>query len=78
MLNEKVHAIMLDAIRETFNGPDPDGDIDKMYIPDEFTRVFAKRLLKEAARVDSQENNVDHIDGATYNQTILEHFGINS
>lgn len=40
-------------------------------------RDFAELLVKECARVDSEENNIDHVDGETFNQTILRHFGIN-
>ena len=37
---------------------------------------FAELLIRECARVDSEQNNPDHIDGETYNQTILYHFGV--
>jgi len=47
MLNDKVRAIMLDAMSKTFNGPDPDGDIKKMYIPNEFARVFAEEIINK-------------------------------
>ena len=39
-------------------------------------KKFAELIVKECARVDSEANNVDHVDGETYNQTILQHFGI--
>ena len=37
---------------------------------------FALLIVRECARVDSEANNPDHIDGETYNQTILQHFGV--
>lgn len=37
---------------------------------------FAKMIIRECARIDSEANNPDHKDGVTYNQTILEHFGV--
>lgn len=37
---------------------------------------FAELIVRECARVDSEANNIDHIDGETYNQTILQHFGV--
>jgi hypothetical protein len=37
---------------------------------------LAELIVRECARVDSEANNVDHVDGETYNQTILQHFGI--
>lgn len=37
---------------------------------------FAELLIRECARIDSEMNNPDHVDGVSYNYTILEHFGI--
>ena len=36
----------------------------------------AELVIRECARIDSAENNPDHIDGVTYNHTILQHFGM--
>ena len=41
-----------------------------------FRRKLVELTVKECARVDSEENNPDHVDGETYNQTILQHFGV--
>jgi hypothetical protein len=35
------------ALSQVLNGDDPDGDIDRMYIPREFSRVFAELIIKE-------------------------------
>ena len=43
---------------------------------EQFEQKFAELIVKECARVDSEENNPDHVDGETYNQTILQHFGV--
>ena len=45
-------------------------------IPDEFCKKFAELIVRECARVDSEMNNPDHVDGKSFNQTILEHFGV--
>ena len=37
---------------------------------------FAELLIKECARFDSERNYSEHVDGATFNRPILEHFGI--
>lgn len=37
---------------------------------------FAELIIRECSRIDSEENNPDHIDGETYNYTILNHFGV--
>ena len=39
-------------------------------------KVFAELLIKECARADSEANNPDHVDGQTFNESILEHFDI--
>jgi hypothetical protein len=68
MMNEKINAIAEDC---------------GLYIAYENKAVtqkeiefFAEQIIKECARIDSQENNVDHVDGETYNHTILDHFGV--
>lgn len=42
--------IQSQAMAEVLNGPDPDGDIDKMYIPNQFTEKFTELLVKELIR----------------------------
>lgn len=55
---------------------------DGIYMPStgeditKFQEKFVELLVRECARVDSEENNPEHIDGETYNYTILYHFGI--
>ena len=44
--------------------------------PDYNAQKFAELIIRECARVDSEENNPDHVDGEIYNQTILQHFGV--
>lgn len=45
-------------------------------MPTRQSAKFAELIIKECARIDSEANNPDHEDGVTYNQTILEHFGV--
>lgn len=41
-----------------------------------FKAKFAELIVMECARIDSEENNPCHIDGESYNFTILNHFGV--
>lgn len=45
-------------------------------LPIEMMERFARLLVLECARVDSEANNEDHVDGESYNWTILGHFGV--
>lgn len=53
-----------------------DCTIDGMGYGEGNLEQFAKLIIRECARVDSEANNPDHEDGVTYNYTILEHFGV--
>lgn len=43
------------------NGSDPDGDVDNMYIPAEFTKKFAELIVEECADICINEN-VSNLD----------------
>jgi hypothetical protein len=41
-----------------------------------FHRSLAELIVIECARADSEANNCDHVDGESYNWTILDHWEI--
>ena len=45
-------------------------------IPEDEHFEIAEEIIRECARIDSETNNPDHIEGKSYNFTILEHFGL--
>ena len=55
---------------------DEDGDELTAFLVGKDLEKFAELIVKECARIDSEANNPDHVDGETYNQTILQHFGV--
>jgi len=46
-MNLENQMMMTDALSATLNGSDPDGDIDKMYIPAVFAEHFVKIVARE-------------------------------
>jgi len=50
-VDRKIKSIMSKTMCEIMNGPNPDGDIDKMYIPNEFATQFARRIIEECVKI---------------------------
>ena len=46
-MNKRIKELNLQAMSIVMNGNDPDGDIEQMYIPSEFTKKFAELVVKE-------------------------------
>ena len=69
-MNERIKELNLQAMSIVMNGNDPDSDVDKMYIPSEFTKKFAELIVRECAQL--ADNSPQYIDG----REILEHFGV--
>ena len=47
-MNERIiKELQLAAMHSVWDGHDPDGDVDKMYIPAEFTKKFAELIVRE-------------------------------
>jgi len=69
-MNLENQMMMTDALSATLNGSDPDGDIDKMYIPAVFAEHFVKIVVRECMDIAIQ--NGDTITA----QSIGNRFGI--
>lgn len=46
-MNKRIEDITRQAIATVMNGPDPDGDVEKMYIPNAFAKEFAAMIIQE-------------------------------
>ena len=74
-MNERIKELNLQAMSIVMNGNDPDGDIEQMYIPSEFTKKFAELIVRECAEVVADA--VDHrLPASTYVDKIKQHFGV--
>ena len=74
-MKERIKELAVEAGFKTFAGPDIWAADDEGRVDTELNK-FAQLIVRECARVDSEMNNPDHVDGKSFNQTILEHFGI--
>jgi hypothetical protein len=85
-MNERINTIQIQTMSIVMNGSDPDKDVDKMYIPAEFTKKFAELIVQECAE-QIIEKGRDYIDFAPsltgirpeyweMSQHIKQHFGI--
>lgn len=72
-MNERIRELNLKAISHMLNGNNPDGDVDLMYIPAEFTKKFAELIVKECIKLCDQ---VDLVGADDCIDNIKEHFGV--
>jgi hypothetical protein len=54
-MNERIRQLEQQAISIVLNGNDPDSDVDKMYIPSEFTKKFAELIVREFVSLAEEE-----------------------
>jgi hypothetical protein len=71
-MNKRIRELNHRALAEVMNGKDPDKDIDKMYIPKQFTKKFAELIVREA--MDYASRNWEH--GHLLAQDLKTHFGV--
>ena len=71
-MNEQIKELAKQAMSIVLNGNDPDGDIDKMYVPSEFTKKFTELIVRECVL-----EAMDAIHHKTSIRTQLyKHFGV--
>jgi hypothetical protein len=72
-MNERIQELEQQALSIVLNGNDPDSDVDKMYIPSEFTKKFAELIVQECAEVGSKFSQAHPLD---IQYQIKRHFGV--
>lgn len=79
-MNPRILELQHQAMSLVLNGNDPDGDVEQMYIPAEFTKKFAESLIRKCAQVS--EDDITDGDACCTNTAyriasqIKEHFGV--
>ena len=74
-MNNIIKELMRDAIGKSFNGPDPDGDVKKMYIPHVFVEHFTALIVAECGKITEQQENIGRRD-LDWSLVFKDHFGI--
>ena len=46
-IDERIKSYEKEALSITLNGPNPDGDVDKMYIPHEYSKQLYNIIVKD-------------------------------
>jgi hypothetical protein len=77
-MNERIKKLNYQALCDVMNGPDPDGDVEQMYIPAEFTKKFAELIVRECAEVANKNRTMMEIKTNTHltADAIKEHFRV--
>jgi hypothetical protein len=83
-MNERIRELNLQAMSIVMNGSDPDGDVEQMYIPSEFTKKFAELIVAEClSKVNAShplEERSEWVQNSfaeeTIKRKIKEHFGV--
>ena len=75
MMNERIRELSLQAMSIVMNGNDPDGDVEQMYIPSEFTKKFAELIVRECGVALSPMLRDMVSRGQAYD-LIKKHFGV--
>ena len=84
-MNERIKELNLQAMSIVMNGNDPDGDIEQMYIPSEFTKKFAELIVKECAGIGDNYQDILGNEPECFNcrkvaygivDKIKQHFGV--
>ena len=73
-MNERIRELERQAMIGVLNGNDPDGDVDRMYIPAEFTKKFAELIVGECVEVVKWTPSLHSND--EYVKNIKKHFGV--
>lgn len=58
-MNKHLRNLQMEALTLTLNGPDPDKDIDQMYIPNRYVEVYTKVLIANITQ-DLRKYNMLH------------------
>jgi hypothetical protein len=77
-MNERIRELNLQAMSIVMNGSDPDGDVERMYIPSEFTKKFAQLIVRECLDIVNRKEYSYHEADPLWetSQLIKEHFGV--
>jgi hypothetical protein len=78
-MNPRIQELQHQAMSSVLNGNDPDGDVERMYIPAEFTKKLAELIVRECAKICMKEFDTGLLmapQAPWIAKQIKEHFGV--
>lgn len=66
-MNDHLVELQVRAMKKAWTSGDPDGDVDKMYIPRVFIEEFAKQVALDCAGICEAIYNGNKIEGTSNN-----------
>lgn len=76
-MNDHLMEMQIRAMKKAWAGGDPDGDVDKMYIPAAFVEAFAKEIAMDCAGICEAIWNGNKIEGTMNNaKAIAKRYGV--
>jgi hypothetical protein len=73
-MNQRIQELQHQSMSSVLNGNDPDGDVERMYIPAEFTTKFAELIVRECVELNKQELAFNAFERLL--NRYKEHFGV--
>lgn len=76
-MNDHIHELQLRTLSIVMNGADPDGDVEKMYIPRVFAERFARMIAMDCMGIWEAIDNGNKIEGTSYfPKAVAKKYGI--
>lgn len=75
-MNDHITALQARAMNKAWDGDDPDGDVDKMYIPKVFIEEFTRQVVMECIGIwEAIENGNTINDTSSFPEAIFRQYG---
>jgi hypothetical protein len=76
-VNQRIRELERQAMIGVLNGNDPDGDVDRMYIPAEFTKKFAELIIRKCLEImDDEDDYAIECSARMAAYRVKKHFGV--
>jgi predicted RNA methylase len=75
-MNPRILELQHQAMSLVLNGNDPDGDVEKMYIPAEFTKKLAELIVLECVKIADDGCGSACFGLGINGAMLLQHFGV--
>lgn len=76
-MNDHITSLQCRAMNKVWDGNDPDGDVDKMYIPKVFIEEFARQVVLDCTGIWEAIDNGNKINGTSFfPEAVFRQYGL--